>query len=463
MSEGRAIAKNSLIQVAGKVLSTVLGLIVIFLLGRAFSPATFGQYTTVNTYLQFFGILVDFGLVLTTVQMISKRNVDENKVIANLFTLRLVTALVFLGIAPLLALNLHYAREVKIGIAITSLSFLCVALNQILTGLFQKHLSVIWVAISENAGRVALLIGTLAAILMDKGLYAILAAIVLGSVVQFLVLLAASRKYVRIHLAWDMDIWREIIQRSWPIGISIAFNLIYLRADTLIVEAYFDDAAVGYYGAAYRVIDILLMVPVMTMGVVLPALTAAWDSRNTERFTMLMQKTLEIFLCFVVPIAVGGWFTGTAVMQFVMGDAYAPSGPLLAVLLIGLVGAFVSTLFGHVVVALDQQRNVLWIYALVAAVTLVSYLVAIPRVGALGGAWGTVASEWLAALLLAVFVTRTTRLRIQWKTIPKILAASVVMGAVLWSIPVSWPFVLVLATGIVVYCVVLFALRGFPV
>lgn len=463
MSDVAAIAKNSMIQVAGKVLSTVLGLIVIFLLGRAFTPAEFGQYTTVTTYLQFFGILVDFGLVLTTVQMISKRDVDENKIIANLFTLRLVSAVIFLGIAPLVALNLHYAPEVKLGIAITSLSFLCVALNQILTGLFQKHLSVIWVAISENAGRVALLIGTIVAITLGRGLIAVLIAVVLGSLVQFLVLLAASRKYVRVHFAWDMAVWREIIERSWPIGVSIAFNLIYLRADTLIVEAYFDDATVGYYGGAYRVIDILLMVPVMTMGVVLPALTAAWDSRNTQRFTMLMQKTFDVFVSFIVPIAVGGWFTATAVMTLIMGDAYAPAGPLLAVLLVGLAGAFVSTLFGHAVVAIDRQRKVLWIYAAVAAVTLLVYLVAIPRYGSIGGAWGTVLSEWLAAGLLAVHVTRATGLQLSMRGLMKVVFASVVMATVLWFLPASWPFLIVLGTGIVVYSGVLWVVRGFPV
>ena len=69
MSVARAIASNTAIQVAGKFAGNVLGILTIAIMTRALGRDGYGAFTTAISFLQFFGILVDFGLTLTMVRM----------------------------------------------------------------------------------------------------------------------------------------------------------------------------------------------------------------------------------------------------------------------------------------------------------------------------------------------------------------------------------------------------------
>ena len=134
------VAYNTIIQFISKFIATVLGLVAIAIITRYLGQHGFGIYTTAITFISFFGIIADFGLTLVTVQLISQPNRDQNKMIGNLMALRLVSATVFIGLGPLIVLLFPYSAEVKSAVAIVALSFVFIALNQVLVGLFQKHL-----------------------------------------------------------------------------------------------------------------------------------------------------------------------------------------------------------------------------------------------------------------------------------------------------------------------------------
>lgn len=101
------IAHNTIIQIIGKGIATFLGLITIAIMTRQLDQVGFGQYTTIITFLSFFGVIADLGLTLVTTQMISDPKIDQNKILSNLFSLRLISAIIFLGLAPLIVLFFH--------------------------------------------------------------------------------------------------------------------------------------------------------------------------------------------------------------------------------------------------------------------------------------------------------------------------------------------------------------------
>ena len=72
MSLTRKIAHNTIIQIVGKSISTVIGLIVASMLFRYLGKEGYGNYTTVMVFLQFFGILVDMGLYIILIKKISE-------------------------------------------------------------------------------------------------------------------------------------------------------------------------------------------------------------------------------------------------------------------------------------------------------------------------------------------------------------------------------------------------------
>ena len=187
MNLSSKIAYNTIIQLVGKVMSTVLGLISLAMMARYLGQTGFGSYTTIITFVSFFAIIADLGLTLVTVQMISRSNVDENKVLNNLFGLRLVSIIIFLSLAPVIALFSPYSLFIKTGILIATLSFLFPALSQVLIGLFQKKLRMDKAVIAETASRILLVAGIWLAVSSNSGLNGILWASVASAGLNFVI------------------------------------------------------------------------------------------------------------------------------------------------------------------------------------------------------------------------------------------------------------------------------------
>jgi len=462
------VAYNTIIQFTSKVIATALGLVAVAVIARYLGREGYGEYTTIITFLSFFGIAADLGLTLVTVQLISLPGADEEKTLGNLFALRLVSALIFLGLAPIAVMFFPYSAGIKIGVAITSLSFIFIALNQILVGLFQKHLRLDKVSIAEVVSRIILVIGVVFAVRSGSGLMGILIATVVSSAIGFLLHFVFSRSFTRIRLQFDLDYWREIISRSWPLTLTIVFNLIYLKTDTLLLSLMNRNselgliAEVGLYGAAYKVIDVLITFPFMFAGIILPILTAAWAEKNYDHFKSVMQRSFELMVILAIPIMVGTQLLAEEVMTMVAGREFALSGSILRVLILAAGIIFISNIFPHAMIAMNKQKKLIGAYLFTAVTAVIGYFIFIPRFSYYGAAWVTIYSELAIGLAALYLVRKYTDFFPNINTIFKSLLASVVMG---FSIYLSYIFLtgnllIVILLAIIIYFIALYLLGG---
>lgn len=464
MSTARALAWNTSVQLAGKIVSTAIGVIVIGLMTRVLGQEGFGMYSTATAFFQVFGIMLDLGLNVMLVQMLGEHAGDqdyENRAVSATFTLRAVMAGVVLTIAAFIGLLMPYPMELKIALFAIWGSFFFSAMNQIVIGVHQRHLKMHVVAIGEVAGRLTLLAGVLLAWNMGWGLVPIVGIVSIGGFVNFLITSLVAARYASLKWNWDPSFWRIILIRSWPIGVSILFNLIYFKADTLILSAVRPFSEVGLYGAAYRVLEIIITIPFMYTGVLLPLLARAWVSKNAERFQTLYRHSLVAMLVIAAPILGGVFILGERVMTIVAGSSFAPSGTILKILMIAATVIFVGTVSSHAVVALDIQKKMLPVYIGIAIVTLIGYLVFIPTYGMWAAAWLTVFSESAVALGATLMSLKSSGTRISLIPYLKISVATLVMAAAIEPMRELWIPIPILA-GAVIYAALVLALGIIP-
>ncbi|MBU2229270.1 flippase [Patescibacteria group bacterium] len=459
MSLTRKIAHNTIIQIVGKSVSTVIGLIVASMLFRYLGKEGYGNYTTVMVFLQFFGILVDMGLYIILTKKISEDGADEDSLVGNIFTIRLISAVVFLGIAPLIVMFFPYPTIVKTGVALLSLSFLFITLNQVLQGVFQKHLKMIKVTISEVLGRIVLLGGTFAAVYLNKGLLTILLVVVLGSFTNFIFTFFYSRKFVKIKLRFEFAVWKKIIWESYPIALAILFNLVYFKADTLILSLLKSQEEVGIYGAPYKILEVLVTFPAMFAGLTIPVLTYAYGKMDKERFKRVLGKAFDFLSMISLPLIVGTLFIAQPVIDFIAGEEFVESGKVLQVLIIATGTIFIGNLFGNTVVVINQQKKILKYYAAIAVVSVAGYLIFIPIYSYMGAAWMTVVSELLITISTIYVVWRATKIFPSLQLFFKVLVACAGMAAVLFLLQDRSLLLMILA-GAVTYFVILLLLKG---
>src|SRR3989338_557358 len=421
MSFTRKIAQNTMTQIMGKGLSTILGLFTIGMMTRYLGQTGFGQYTTIMAFLQLAGILADLGLSLVIVQMISEHHEREEKIINNIFTFRFLTAVVLFIVAPMAALLFPFDPIIKTGIVVTAFSFLAMSLNQLIIGIFQKKLEMIKVAIAENLGRIVLLASVLYVIKHDIGLLAIMIAVTAGSLFNFATNFFFTRKWFRISFEYDREVWREIWRKSWPIGLSIIFNLFYFKADTLILSLTQTQADTGIYGATYKVLEVLITLPFMFLGLMMPFITTQWKKKNKVEFFGISQKAFDAMAMLAIPIVFGGYLLGVPVMTFVAGEEFVVSGRVLQILSFAIAFIFLSNVFTHIGVAIDRQKEMMWGFLAVAMLALGGYFLLIPKFSYWGAAWMTVIAEGLIVAISAYVVHRYTTFRPHLRLVKKSL------------------------------------------
>lgn len=460
MSTVRKIAHNTLIQVGGKAATAGLVLFGFGIMTRYLGQEGFGYYTTTYGFLAIFGILIDLGLQMTTTQMISDPAEDEQKIIRNALTIRLLASVIFLGLAPLLALLLPYSTAIKTGIAVATVGFIFASLTSTLTSLFQKHLVMQRVVIAEILAKIVFIAAVLLAVYLNAGLLGIIAAVVLDSAVTFGLLAYFARRYTMMRPAFDFATWKKILKRTWPIGLTIALNLIYFKGDIVIMSLLRGQNEVGLYGAPYKFLEALINIAYLFLGLILPLLAAAAATQDVARLKRIIQSTFELLVAVSVPLVIGGLFVGRPLMVLIAGPDFAVSGELMKILLLATAAICIAGLFGYAVVALNRQKQMIKFYAINAAVSIVGYIIVINRYGYWGAAWMTVATELFILLTAAFVVHQAIGFRPNLTVLGKTILASAIMALPL-ALLNDWPVLLTIPAGGLVYLVALYLLGGF--
>jgi|SRR3989344_1282629 len=458
MSLTRTIAHNTIIQIIGKGAGLAFSILTLGILTRYLGPTQFGYYTTAFAFLQVFGILIDFGLQMITAQLISDPKEDESRMLSNIFTLRLTLTSIFF-IAPLISLLFPYPNEIKIGIAITSVTYICSTLSTVLVGLFQKHLLMKKVAFADFIGKMSFFFLVLFTTNARFGLISIFIVSALSQGIYVIILYCYAAKITRIRILAEKEKWKIIISRSWPIALSIALNLIYFKADTIILSLVKTQEAVGLYGAPYKILETIIGLSYLFLGLLLPLMTGAFAENNMERFKNIIQRGFDAMIILSVPMVFGTLVLGKSIMVFVAGKDYAISGEILKVLILASAAIFIAAVFGYGIVAMNKQKQMIKYYCVNAIVSLAAYIIFIPRYSYWAAAWITVFSEFFILCFAFWILYLNTKFIPRLKVFFKSLLASAVMAMAIF-LTTDMHVIFSLAIGVAVYGIILYGVKG---
>lgn len=95
--------------------------------------------------------------------------------------------------------------------------------------------------------------------------------------------------------------WKSLIKEAWPFAITgISINL-YLYIDTIILSLIQGQEAVGFYNAAYRLIMVLLFIPVIFNNALFPLMSKFFIS-SKEALNLTFDKLFKIMILIGFPI-----------------------------------------------------------------------------------------------------------------------------------------------------------------
>jgi O-antigen/teichoic acid export membrane protein len=458
---------NTSVQLAGKVITTLIGIVTFGLLTRFLGVAGYGEYTTVFAYNSLLVILADFGFALITLKEISlATGLERKKVFQNALALRLGFGAIIMVLMLLIVPFLAYPLTLKIGIALIAISLLWQAQYGTILSYLQVEYQMFKAVAADIAGRLFILVGLIWVLQMGYGIAFVFTVTVLGFLVTFLCSLAAIYKDKVYGFRFDRLIVLRIARESFWMGLVIVFSFIYFKIDTIILSFMKSSVDVGIYGAPFKVLEILLAVPHMFLGNVFPALSES-AKNNLGKFANLVTRSITGLTAIALPIVVGGVILAEPIIRIAAGDEYATTSTIavwghsitapivMQILLFALLLSFFVGLFNLGMVVSGRQRELIWPYILASIVNVVANIVLVPKFSYLAAAINSLASELIIFLLALYLLRQTLKFNLDFLALGKMMLSALIMGVVVYLLRES-NVLLVVAIGAGVYGVLFF-------
>lgn len=197
--------------------------------------------------------------------------------------------------------------------------------------------------------------------------------------------------------------YRAIYREILPLAIISFATTVYFKIDIVMLGHFSDDSSsAGYYSAAYKFLEgiILLLAPVSY--IFFRMLRQNWQDK--VQFAALLKLMVGLMLVgALATILLLGW-VGSWVVELAYGEAYGVSVGLLFWLSLSLFFVMPNYILTQAAIADNKGASYAWITVVAAIGNVGMNLYLIPKYGAVGAAWATIASEALMfGLLLVVF------------------------------------------------------------
>jgi O-antigen/teichoic acid export membrane protein len=448
-SARRRVASNTAVQLAGKGVILAIGAVSIAVVTRYLGPDDYGKYTLALMYVQVFGVLADVGLFTTVVREISKAPERTEELVGNTLVLRLLLAIVVIAVAAGVSLLLPYETEVRTAILIAGAPLLFGMLTTTFVAVLQARLRMGRAVVGDVVGR-AVSLGLLALVVtLDLGLYAVLGTAAAGALATLVITLVLTRGLAPIRPLVDLAVWRTLLKAAVPLGLALAINALYFRADTLIISLYQPYGQVGLYTLAYRVLELALVVGTIFLNSTFPVLSEA-VVRDQARARRTIQLSTEVCVALGAPLVAAGLVLAPQIIELAGGEDFEQAAVPLRILLAAGALAWVNGVFGYALIARERQASALWLNLSALAFNVGLNFLLVPRYGIEAAAIVTVASEVLILVGSYPLMRRHYQFFPKPRTLLPALVAATTMGGLLWLFDDA-PLAVLVPAGAAVY------------
>jgi O-antigen/teichoic acid export membrane protein len=379
----RAIARDAVLKI---VAHSTRGLSLAFLIlaARALGPDDFGRLTFAYALAVLLAAALDLGMHPMLIRdMVRAPGATAQHWMAGA-TLKL-GLLVPAGLAvAVLPLIVGSEPATVHAVWLLALAFAFQAFTELSISVFAAH-GRFELEVAVRAVEKTLLLGLGVLVLALGAGVAVVAAVFAVSSAVALVgsVLVVSWGFTRVPRALDVTRARAFARRLGPVAVASLCDLAKTRAIAPLVFVIAGDAAAGYFGAAVRVLDLLIVIPVAVVAAAYPALARLGP--GDPAFRALVRDVLAVLIALGLVVAVALHLGAAPLTRLAFGIAYAPATPVLGLLGVAACLAFANYFLSAVLLAIDHPRRLVTVSAVGFASSLVVTPILVARAGAVGG------------------------------------------------------------------------------
>jgi len=459
MSDARTIAKNTSVLYIAQIITYVLGFFITISIAKYLSVDGYGILSTALALTGIYVVFSDLGLSTLTVREVVRDKSLTRKYVGNTTIMKLFLSLFTFLLTVLTVYILGYNDITIIVTYILTAAFIFNAFSSIFYSIFQSYQKMEYQSVATILNSVVMLIGTLLVIYLGLDVIAFALVYLVANAINFIyILVTYAWKFYIPNIEMDLEFWKPTIKEALPLSITSLFAVLVFRIDSVMLSVMSGMEAVGFYSAAYRLMEALIFFPQVYTTAIFPVFSKLYvSSINPLKGAYI--KSFKYLTILSLPIAVGITLLAEPVILLLFKPEYIPSILALQIVVWVLPFIFVNYIQGSLLTAMNRQVTYLKITAASLVLNVGMNLVLIPLYSYLGAAFVTVITE-IFSVALGFYVLSKLLAKVKvHEIIFKPAIACLVMA--LFILLVQTNLFLEIAISAVIYFAVLIALKGF--
>jgi len=446
-------AGNAAVRAAAELVARLASLALLFALARTVGPAGLGVFVLAMAWVEIANLPVEMGFDRYLSRQVARDRANVERLLLNVLAAKALRAGPVLGVSVLLAYLVGYAGGQREAIL--------VAMIAVIFDSFGRSVMAVFVGLERGGLAASILVSQrllsaalgLAAVALGMGVVTVLAGYAVSTVAALGFALVLMRRHLGpLRLDLSREGRREAGRHTTALAAQEVFAAGIARADAVLLSLLGTTVAVGQYGAAYRLMESTLFIP-LALTTAFTAMFTYLSAGSQPTVRAAYEYALKAVVALLLPCSVALAILPGPLLELLFGAEFrAAVGPLrLLAPVVSLLGIVIIS--NTLVISRRDPGVVARAFGVALVVNVAANVALIGPLGASGAAAGMLLTEALFAVAMLHIAGRTVgrpRLR---RVLAGPAIAATAMGLVLAALPA--PVLLAIALGGAVYGLVL--------
>lgn len=466
MISGKTIAKNVGVMMASQLTTWILSFVLAIFLPRYLGAESIGAIAIANSIWAIMLVLLSFGMDIHLTKSVARDPSKTAELLGTSLLVRTVFFVVSCGLVALYTMVMRYDSTLLVVIVLEGAAYLFLtyanAFSAALVGMERME----FISISSIASKAALTGFSILLIVLDAGLYAVVAVNIVASIISCVIVFFALYRLHPLRISVNLAQARSMLGDSSVYLVSALALVVYQQIDKLFISALVDTTTVGWYGTAMNLFGTLMFLPVVFGTVIFPSLARSYATGDAK-LNIIAQRSFDLMFLMSVPVGFGMVVIGQPLVALLYGPEFAPSGGILMMLGVVLIFTYLNTILGQLLISVDRTGpwNVVMIVAIIVTLpidyVLVPWTAHVFGNGALGGTLAFLVTEFGMVVSAILLLPRETLHWSNVRTALLTLISGLLMMAASWWFRDGFMIISILV-GAVTYVAAVMLLRIIP-
>ena len=347
--------------------------------------------------------MINLGFNMVGLRAVSRIPSNREKYVNNILTLKLVLSIILFAFLVLYIIYLSEQSYLeKIALLLGGLQLFSTALQ--IDWFYQSIERMEILGLRQFLVSLVTFIGVIIFVKSPDDIHIYMAIVSLSLLINngWLIILYI-KKYAKIHFEFQLNFWKQLLNGSLPITVSIvcttiinSFNIIYLGLTV-------SDYRLGLFGSAFKLYAFSIIPASIIQNAFMPSIARAVDISSRQQVMLKYVKMLS-FVASIIPIII--MFFADFFINLIYGDKFIGAVINLRYLMFAIFFGYYNVSIMPTMLAWGKEKIIMGIFCIAALVNIVLNIIFVNNFLEIGSAFASIGSELIASVLLTILLVR---------------------------------------------------------